>query len=852
MDLFSHVFHLCHLDLFVTTFFFARTCIFGDQYLCMCFFKSACLHSSEATLFEEVSLSSLLNMISAADIRSMVVDLAAVGDDMDPEQVQCVHKTCAIIEDMTMDKAKRLVSSAGDKACLSVFQSDGWSTDIRTRDSSFVGKVSVSRTGRLRTEFAMQRSIIKAKDQHGVMNCVVVLARPRCLGGKKCADLWSAAIEFFPMLKLLGHSGISLSVYLQDGLFAKPFAKRMLGRHDMFFDRAHFPFSSQQVDRQVAELRDWCFTWHCVAHSCSLALKWGLAPLALGEEFTEGVHVSVSGLLRASTGLLVSVKEFIGRYVAFDLVEVADPADLEFLWSYLDVPPKLLPVFCRVCPQWKGNRLHVRASLVNDVDGIDAITVCIKHCMRWCDFSDTRWTKVGECGRLVMKSLLVGIDGIVSIACTNSAVTKWHLNGWIKRASSSVRLYLGVASVAARATESMLVDLMEDDRFLIHQAKCWEIMQDELDLVRNAPSHFWETLGDVLGVDPVAFKGHVLESVVTSIGYMHMDVWRPLQQPPWCYCLGDIHLNVEALKAAPDVEDHTAAKMQMLARLGFEAEVSSALELLKQTSLTTIMVEQAHGSGAQLMSRHPQVGASVMTSRMLVHNSRLLFAPSHFHKLEVRYQSRIAELDHAIKSADSYTSARNAFLKMMVAHMKASCGSVGSPSHFALRKAVFQQHAVCFASLSAEYKDVCEKEAGKGKRRKIDTLSNERHHVQGQLDLLRSRQLEVDRTLGPSNHLDSQRFALEDLSIFAHKWAEYQPRDWTNRLLPPPSAIPAALEMLLSTFMTPHDKAPAAPVPWVSALVVNRDYFQGCGLYPAVATMWFYEAYLFSQTVFAY
>ena len=128
-------------------------------------------------------------MMSVADTRAMLVDLASVGDDMQQEQVQCVHNTCAIIEDMTMEKAKRLVSSAGDKACLSVFQSDGWSTDIRTRDSSFVGKVSVSRTGRLRTEFAMQRSIIKAKDQHGVMNCVVVLARPRCLGGKICADL---------------------------------------------------------------------------------------------------------------------------------------------------------------------------------------------------------------------------------------------------------------------------------------------------------------------------------------------------------------------------------------------------------------------------------------------------------------------------------------------------------------------------------------------------------------------------------------------------------------------------------------------------------------------------------------
>ena len=47
--------------------------------------------------------------------------------------------------------------------------------------------------------------------------------------------------------------------------------------------------------------------------------------------------------------------------------------------------------------------------------------------------------------------------------------------------------------------------------------------------------------------------------------------------------------------------------------------------------------------------------------------------------------------------------------------------------------------------------------------------------------------------------------------------------------------------------MTPHDKAPAAPVPWVSALVLNRDYFQGCCLYPAVATMWFYDAFIFSK-----
>ena len=143
----------------------------------------------------------------------------------------------------------------------------------------FVGKASVTRTGRLRTELAMQRSIIKAKDQHGEMQCVVVLARPRCLAGKTCADLWAAATDYFPMLELLGHSGISLSVYLQDGLFCKSFALRMARRHDMFFDASHCPLTCDGHERDMAELRDWCFTWHCVAHSCQSCIKVGACTL---------------------------------------------------------------------------------------------------------------------------------------------------------------------------------------------------------------------------------------------------------------------------------------------------------------------------------------------------------------------------------------------------------------------------------------------------------------------------------------------------------------------------------------------------------------------------------------------
>ena len=94
----------------------------------------------------------------------------------------------------------------------------------------------------------------------------------------------------------------------------------------------------------------------------------------------------------------------------------------------------------------------------------------------------------------------------------------------IKQGSSSVRLYLGVASVAANATESVLLDLMEDDSFLIRQAKCWESMVDSLKIVLQAPACVLQTFGEVLGVSPSGFNGHVLQSIDISIGYMWMDV----------------------------------------------------------------------------------------------------------------------------------------------------------------------------------------------------------------------------------------------------------------------------------------------------------------------------------------
>ena len=136
------------------------------------------------------------------------------------------------------------------------------------------------------------------------------LERPRPLAAKKCNDIFSAACDHCHMLKLSGHKGISVSVYLQDGLFAVPFANRMHARHKLFFKHCPLQFVDPS-DKDMCELQDWVLTWCCVAHSASRALTWGLKPLIPDRELLESIHISISSLLSASTGIHQSVHPFI-------------------------------------------------------------------------------------------------------------------------------------------------------------------------------------------------------------------------------------------------------------------------------------------------------------------------------------------------------------------------------------------------------------------------------------------------------------------------------------------------------------------------------------------------------------
>ena len=152
---------------------------------------------------------------------------------------------------------------------------------------------------------------------------------------------------------------------------------------------------------------------------------------------------------------------------------------------------------------------------------------------------------------LYLRALMVGVDQLVQFAEANDVVCKWHLAGYRKKGNAVVRLYVCVAALAARPSEGMLLELMQDDRFLLHADRCWTVLFEEMNYLSVlAPPLLYSSVAALLSVDASLFKSDVLGIDLGSIGYLYLDLWKPLSEELLCYAMGDVRENIERLKRA--------------------------------------------------------------------------------------------------------------------------------------------------------------------------------------------------------------------------------------------------------------------------------------------------------------
>ena len=759
--------------------------------------------------------------MDSTEVQDLMSELQSVSLDMDDEQLKNAYKFCAVLEDLCTERCRAVVRAANKGPLLQVFMSDGWSVDMRSRTAAAHDGVRVDRRGRMRTEFVLQRAVLKCQrgDQWHIG---VKIQRPRPLASKKCDDIFSAACDFCPVLALSGHRGVSIHVYLQDGLFAKPFGRRMIARHSMFWQPHVCPIHfDSDGDRMLCALKDWVYASKCYMHSCSNALKWGMRQFVVGgDELLESIHIAVSALLRASHGLFLVIPEFIATYVAFDSPDPDSPEDVHWLWLSLEVPPQLLDLFVKVNPRWHGDRLHCSSRLSGDLDGISAVTTLLHCCLHWVDFSETRWTKVGMCGRYFVRSLLMGVDRLVYLAMRHDAVCNWHLGGFVKRCSGPVRQYLAIAAFAARPSEGMLFELMQDDRFLLKHEACWQVVQDEHRYIQEAPAYLYGTISALLDVDCDWYRTSVLEGSLISVSYLHMECFGPLETAPLKYAVGDTMEKIKLL-LVEEVSDQLALKWQSLAASGFEDELAAGIALFRESSFSTLMVEQAHGSGSQVMRRHPMLETASLTVRMTLHNCRMLFSHCPLERQFSRLQTLLDRTEQQVANVH-HTGARQMYVKALLEEVNGQ-KLRGAQWGGGVRLSIFKHHSKHFDKLGQGQLAALRQRASVFNTKKIETLDDTRAHIVAQLGLLRERDAEEKRH-GFLNHMTSIRFTPEQFTKFGEYWQQYGPDD-IARVPTAPPAVPQQMQSLLSKEMEkaalPLEGAPD----WLAYMVDYREAF---------------------------
>ena len=344
-----------------------------------------------------------------------------------------------------------------DRPIFFCYTCDGWSSFVDSRSSKRQAEVLVRRCGRHREEYLLQRGVLRTLSaSDGGSQVVHLIVPPRPLRrGRGSWNVFVAAGECWGTLRSLGHRGISVTVYLQDGALHESSLRKFRGKHEVWYDVDICPVDAPE--RDILYNSEWVFGLQCKAHSCSNGLKWGLVSDVTASE-VEDAHIVVQSLINSSMSLHSMMDVFLQQHLVFredddDLQSITD------FWEFLDVhDPGMLALLAEVDPMWEGGRLRVRSDLQHDPECWSKVSVCIAFCWRWLSWSDTRWVRAGRSARYYLRSLAAGIAGQAALCLSDPHVSSYHLKGHnsstvaIKRFSPSVRSPPSLQSESSRTT----------------------------------------------------------------------------------------------------------------------------------------------------------------------------------------------------------------------------------------------------------------------------------------------------------------------------------------------------------------------------------------------------------------
>jgi len=767
--------------------------------------------------------------------RAFIARQVSPSNVLGPEGIEQNTRLANAIFDVLKQKWDAILYRARDAnlPVMYIYGSDGWGCNLTEGHAYKFGDYVMRRSGKVRAEFLLERALLKSIDYEHRVNMAIKFSAPRKMTkGKLGWNIWQAAVEYHPLLRREAGTSFAINWYLQDGLHHGGMQRRMLARHELYYDN-HLDDDVEDGDPLQSE-KDICITWKCTSHVISNGIKWGLDSVA-SDQIIDDLSIGILSLINSSEELLKQVDKFVFTRVTFDQPSESVARRSE-LWSWLGVPDDRLAIVLAVNPVWRpgAQTLSVSVELAHSNDRFEKVAAVIVFFLSWRRFSVTRWGGVTSACQRLIRSYLIGLDYLCMMVF-NGGGSAYHLHGF-KRIGPEVRTLAAVGSLGMWPLDRFALELLEDDRLLLRAKTLMPRLEQDATKTTLISSATWEAVAECIAQP--CFGAHDLRDTTihcmfTGLGYIHMHALRLLAEYPAKLTQGDVSEKIRELLRDEGVEEFNAKRLRTALLCGVpESEATRALLLLRDAPCTTGLHEKAHKPAALLHRQHKLYGSQLLGVRSAVIQAAPLFTKAKpTDPIEARLRM---QLDQA-KAEPVRLTAKMYYCSMLVKEML-SGGCSPLVAKGCSQEAIKRHHAL-FKALVPHEKDIMRRDAEQAKRRRVKDRDEKVAHLAEQLRRhIESKQHEEpdDHVVGVRNVVGEMRFNDDDVIDVQRIFDELGRNasceaNQFNLKAPgmPDPMIRGAVETKARQLMPGRS---TSCVWWCQAMVVNRELFCACAL----------------------
>ena len=451
----------------------------------------------------------------------------------------------------------------------------------------------------------------------------------------------------------------------------------------------------------------------------------------------------------------------------------------------------------------------------------------------WLTFSETRLGKIGPCGRRWMLSCSLGLDECFREAIQENTTSRYYASGYLS-ADFEVRRWLVIAGFAALPVESMVLELLEDDRFFLRAAELKRDMDMETEYVGQMDECFFEEVARVceLPMSASQIKHEVLLSLHISRGYVHAESYYALTQDPWCLTQGDIEANTNGLLSR-DVAPKDPATKKMWVALKCDVLQPTVhtrcMHLLQDQPGTNLLSEKNHGVHASSKKKHQVLSSDRLLARSFGVVTTTLVQTS---KEDYRIQQMEEKVENLEKKKTSRLNGKNMLCSEMMQSQALEKGDRCKREALSDNRNSVAEHHKKWKDLDAVEKNQYAIKAQEERDRRDVMREMELDEARTHLDFAKRRRLAQMEQQRSPNTMSCLRLTPDALESVADQFyspeicrGEELKEEWQRLVEPPKEPSAAVKEAILAAERESSVEEADPPPLWQRLMCQHRNLF---------------------------